>query len=132
MQLAYRSRWLQVQPAPIRAPKRRRKTMMLQALPSNVEARPAIGPVHRSRHAVPWVWAEERRETELYRPGSRKMVTRQHGTTKTPVHTLAYVSRAGATPGAIRAARLLAVREAAQGIWAARGDGLQSSARQHR
>ena len=45
------------------------------------------------------------------------MVTRQQSTTKTPVHTRAYVPRAGATPSAIRAAQADRGMQAAQGIW---------------
>ena len=44
MQLACRSRCSKWQPAPLRAPRRRRKAMMLQALPSNLAGEPRDPP----------------------------------------------------------------------------------------
>ena len=60
------------------------------------------------------------------------MVTRQQRNTNTPLYTRTYVSRAGETPGVIRAAWLIAVVRDCTGHLAARGDGLQGIARQHR
>ena len=55
------------------------------------------------------------------------MVTRRQSTTKTPVHTRAYVSRAGETPGAIRGYRLHRGARLQGPFGGARGDGLHAS-----
>ena len=53
------------------------------------------------------------------------MVTRQQSTKNTPLHTPADVSRAGETPGWIRATRCIAVCRLALGHLRRAADGLQ-------